>query len=445
MSNSSLVNYTKISPNSTNPRNDKIKKITIHHMAGNLSVEACGNIFADPTREGSSNYGIGTDGRVGMYVEEKNRSWCSSNRENDHQAITIEVANDGGAPDWHVSDKALNKLVELCVDICKRNGIERLNYTGDVTGNLTMHKWFAATGCPGPYLESKFPWIAEQVNKQLGATANTTTVYRIRKTWEDAESQIGAYKNLEYAKNACDDAGKGYYVFDETGKAIYPAVAQASEFKVGDEIKLVAGAKYTSGKTIPSWVFASKLYLRGFQGNNVLISTVKTGAITGVVAQKDITKAESTTPTTKPVEKPVEKPVVKPDAPAAKFTVGETVKLSADAKYTSGKAIPKWLLNMKLYVRELQGDNVVISTLKSGAVTGVVHSKYLTKVSTDIAVGDKVKVVSGAKYATGQKIPAWLTVMTLYARELQGDNVVVSTNKTGAITGVIAKKDLKKV
>lgn len=167
MSNSKLVNYTKISPNKNSPRNNTIKKITIHHMAGNCTVEACGAIFANPNRKASSNYGIGTDGRVGMYVEEKDRSWCSSSSTNDHQAITIEVANDGGAPQWHVSDKALAKCIELCVDICKRNGIKKLNYTGDITGNLTLHKWFAATACPGPYLESKMPYIASEVNKRL--------------------------------------------------------------------------------------------------------------------------------------------------------------------------------------------------------------------------------------------------------------------------------------
>lgn len=167
MSNSSLVDYTLISPNKNSPRNDTIKKITIHHMAGNLTVEQCGAGFAKSSRQASSNYGIGTDGRVGMYVEEKDRSWCSSSPENDHQAITIEVANDGGEPDWHVSDKAYNKLIELCVDICKRNGIEKLNFTGDATGNLTMHKYFTATACPGPYLSSKFPEIAEAVNQRL--------------------------------------------------------------------------------------------------------------------------------------------------------------------------------------------------------------------------------------------------------------------------------------
>ena len=171
MSNSNLVSYTKLSPNCHKPRKAKIDKITIHHMAGNLSVEACGEIFAKTGRQASSNYGVGSDGRIGLYVEECNRAWTSSSASNDHRAVTIEVANDGGAPDWHVSDKALAATIDLCVDICKRNGIKRLNYTGEKSGNLTMHRWFAATLCPGPYLASKFQYIADEVNKRLNAAA----------------------------------------------------------------------------------------------------------------------------------------------------------------------------------------------------------------------------------------------------------------------------------
>lgn len=165
MSNSPLVDYVLISPHKNSPRKDKIRKITIHHMAGNISVEACGRLFQ--SRQASSNYGIDNSGRVGMYVEEKDRSWCSASPSNDHQAITIELANDGGSPNWHVSDTVLNKCIDLCVDICQRNGIERLVYTGDTDGNLTRHNMFCATVCPGPYLQSKFPWIAETVNARL--------------------------------------------------------------------------------------------------------------------------------------------------------------------------------------------------------------------------------------------------------------------------------------
>lgn len=172
---SKLVVYKKTSPNS-NPRKNsvynptgKVLKITPHHAAGNASVETMGNIFANRARQASANYGIGTDGRIAEYVPEDRRAWTSGSQSNDYVAITVEVANDGGAPDWHVSDKALAALIDLCVDVCKRHGIEKLDFTGDTKGNLTMHKWFQATACPGPYLESKFPYIADEVNKRLGA------------------------------------------------------------------------------------------------------------------------------------------------------------------------------------------------------------------------------------------------------------------------------------
>ena len=167
MSNSPLVDIEMITQNKT-PRTAKIDTITIHHMATISTAQACAASFLPSARKASANYCIGNDGDVALSVPEDYRSWCSSSYENDNRAITIEVSNDGRWPDWHVGDVAMEKLLELCVDICQRNGIERLNYTGDTTGNLTMHKWFQSTLCPGPYLESKFPWIAEEVNRRLG-------------------------------------------------------------------------------------------------------------------------------------------------------------------------------------------------------------------------------------------------------------------------------------
>lgn len=167
--NSSLVNYTRISPNSNNPRKYRITKITIHHAAGVVTVEGLGNQFAKTSTGASANYGIGSDGRVGLYVDEANRPWTSSDRDNDERAVTIEVSNSQKGGNWPVSDKVLAKLIDLVTDICQRNGIEKLNYTGDKSGNLTRHNMFAATACPGPYLQSKFPYIAEQVNKRLAA------------------------------------------------------------------------------------------------------------------------------------------------------------------------------------------------------------------------------------------------------------------------------------
>lgn len=208
--NSPLIVYKKISPNKTSPRNHIIDTITIHCMAGNLTVEKCGDLFNKPSRSASSNYGIGSDGKIAMYVEEKDRSWCTSNKANDMRAVTIEVANDGGAPDWHVSDKAMNSLIELVTDICKRNNIKELKWQGNKSligqvdkQNMTVHRWFAAKACPGNYLYDKHSYIAAEVNKRLGNHSGITQplsqisvessgTYTKTQFIKDVQSAIGA-------------------------------------------------------------------------------------------------------------------------------------------------------------------------------------------------------------------------------------------------------------
>lgn len=172
MSNSSLVSYTKLSPHRAR-RTHVIDTITIHCMAGDLSVERCGAGFCG-ARKASSNYGVGSDGRVALYVDEGDRSVCSSNTVNDNRAVTIEVANCGGAPDWPVSDAAYKALIELVTDVCYRNGIPRLLWRGDsrLVGqvdkqNMTVHRWFAAKACPGNYLYDRHAAIAAAVNERL--------------------------------------------------------------------------------------------------------------------------------------------------------------------------------------------------------------------------------------------------------------------------------------
>lgn len=181
MSNSSLVNYIKLSPNCNSPRNHAIDTVSIHCMAGDISVETCGDIFANSSRGASANYGIDSTGRIGLYVEECNRSWCSSSSSNDNRAITIEVANDGGAETgWHVSSAAMNSLINLLVDICKRNGINDLKWVGDPAyigntsiQNMTVHRWFSPKECPGEYLYNMHPWIAQTVNEKLHPKTNS--------------------------------------------------------------------------------------------------------------------------------------------------------------------------------------------------------------------------------------------------------------------------------
>lgn len=197
MSYSNLVSYVKLSPNKSERKNaqynptGKIDVITIHHVAGRAEVEALGTLFANPARQASSNYGIGNDGRIACFVQEEDRSWCSGNRENDYRAITIEVSNCAGEPDWPIGEAAYNSLLNLCEDICRRHNF-RLNYTGDKTGNMTMHKWFQATGCPGPWLEARFPDIAAEVNRRLDAESapKKDVFYRV---------QVGAFSKRENA------------------------------------------------------------------------------------------------------------------------------------------------------------------------------------------------------------------------------------------------------
>ena len=177
--NSKLVSYTKISPNKSVGRRSKIDTITIHCVVGQLSVETIGNVFTPASRQASSNYGIGSDGRIGMYVEEKDRSWCTSSASNDHRAITIECASDLKHP-YAITQTVYNSLINLLVDICKRNEIKSLLWKGDkgLIGqvdkqNITVHRWFANTACPGDYIYNKLGQIAVDVNKKLGSTATT--------------------------------------------------------------------------------------------------------------------------------------------------------------------------------------------------------------------------------------------------------------------------------
>ena len=150
---SALTNAVIMSPNHSGSRYNSISKITIHHMAGNLSIETCGNVFLNPNRQASSNYGIDSDGRIACYVDEENHPWTSANWENDDRAITIEVANSETGGDWPISQEAYASLIRLCADICNRYGIYPY-YDGTPSATLTEHCMFVATNCPGPTIHS---------------------------------------------------------------------------------------------------------------------------------------------------------------------------------------------------------------------------------------------------------------------------------------------------
>ena len=211
-SNSPLVDYTYISPNRNSPRNSPIRFITIHMVWGQCTVEALGNIFAPVSRQASSTYGIGYDGRVGMYCPESDRPWTSSSAWNDHQAITIETASDTVYP-YAVTDKAYAKLIELCADICKRNGktkmvwlnsldkVRTYNYKSTEMG-MTLHKWFAATSCPGAFLEQRMQDIANKVNQKLGS----------KEGWIKENGKWYYYENNKKVTGWKKVDGKWYYM-----------------------------------------------------------------------------------------------------------------------------------------------------------------------------------------------------------------------------------------
>ena len=175
--NSPMVSCTKLSPNHSGQRTHSIDRITPHCVVGQCSVETLGNVFLPTSRQASSNYGIGVDGRVGMYVEEKNRSWCSSSAANDQRAVTIECASDSKAP-YAFKDVVYEKLIQLCTDICKRNGKTRLLWLGDKDKTLgytpapdemvlTVHRWFANKSCPGDWMYARMGDLAEKVTAAL--------------------------------------------------------------------------------------------------------------------------------------------------------------------------------------------------------------------------------------------------------------------------------------
>ena len=232
MSNSPLVSYTKISPNKTSPRNHEIDTITIHCAVGQISVETLGNIFAPFARQASSNYGVGADGRIGMYCEEKDRSWCSSNGTNDHRAITIEVACDTTYP-YAVKDNVYESLIQLVADICKRNNIKELKWKADKSlighpelQNMTAHRWFSATSCPGDYLYERFGDIATRVNAIIAPPAQTEeseeemTQEKFNEMMNNYLIQLAEQKETWGSDNLQWAINNGIIIGDENGRAM---------------------------------------------------------------------------------------------------------------------------------------------------------------------------------------------------------------------------------
>lgn len=224
MSNSGLVNVTIKSPNHSGRRTHAVDRITPHCMVGQMTAKACGGLFARSSYQASSNYGIGKDGEIGLYVDEANRSWCSSSESNDQRAITIECASDTRHP-YAMNSKVYASLVRLCVDICKRYGKTKLIWFGDRATSLaynprsnemvlTVHRWFAQKSCPGDWLYNRLGKLADEVTAQLTDSHEKVTepekkpasgkLYRVQCGAFASESN--AKKRVHALKNAGFDA-----------------------------------------------------------------------------------------------------------------------------------------------------------------------------------------------------------------------------------------------
>ena len=249
--NSSLVSYTKLSPNHSGQRTHSIDRITPHCVVGQLSAESICGCFTSTSRQASCNYGIGTDGRISLCVEEKNRSWCSSSNANDQRAVTIECASDKAEP-YAMNDKVYASLVKLCTDICRRNGKKKLLWLGDKNTTLnyapksdemvlTVHRWFANKSCPGNWLYARLGDLAAKVTANLGGsnTASTnnqtsaSTSYCVRVSIDDLNIRKGPGTN--YAKT-------GKY----TGKGVFTIVAESDGQGASKWGKLKSGAGWIS-------------------------------------------------------------------------------------------------------------------------------------------------------------------------------------------------------
>ena len=257
MSNSSLISYTKLSPNHSGKRTKKIDTVTIHCMAGQLSVESCGALFAKSSRQASSNYGIGPDGRIALYVDEGNRSWCTSSNANDQRAVTIEVASNATHP-YAVNSRAYEALLDLVTDICKRNGIKKLvwstsksNRVGHLNGcNMTVHRDYAAKACPGDYLYNLQDEIAAEVNRRLGSGSSTPSTGEA--AGSTADIKVGDVVEFTGTKHYVSSTAK-------TASSCKPGKAKVTALAKGKAHPYHLIAVSGGGSTVYGWTDAADI------------------------------------------------------------------------------------------------------------------------------------------------------------------------------------------
>ena len=297
-------------------RKEKITKIVIHHVAGVMTAKRLGEFFAGGTRKVSANFGIGYDGSLGSYVPENMRAYTTDDYIDEH-AITVEVSNSIAGGNWPISNKSLEKLIELCTYVCKKYGIKDCSYTGNKNGVLQMHKWYAATSCPGPYLSSKFSYISKEVNKRLGEKPiPSDTLYRVQvgaykkpenalamekklkakgydtyviKVGELIKVQTGAFAKKDNALNLekkLKADGFETYITTKGGTKYNPAPAPKPTIKKGSRVRVKYGAKDWNGTQLYDFVYKTTYTVFELSGNRAVIGI--NGNVTAAVHKDNL-------------------------------------------------------------------------------------------------------------------------------------------------------------
>ena len=471
---SKLASEFIASPHYTKGRSREPDGVVIHHTATVTTARVTAKGFAAERRKASANYCIGNDGSIVQCVKEADTPWTSSSYKYDSHCITIEVSNSEKGGQWPVGEKAMEALINLLVDICQRNpGIGRLRYTGDTTGNMYMHKWFANTQCPGPYLASKFPEIMTEVNKRLDAAnvPKVTTVYDLSAAGLPeslaegirAELEAAGYRAVLTAREVREEQPvtpvapsepEGYHSI--AGEAVATAAQMVAYIKakrpdveqsvidmiplyisegqtedIAGDIAFAQSCIETGNFAFPQETCKVTLSQNNFAMMGVVAADSKGESFDtpqiGIRAQIQHLKAyansdplggECVDPRFHLVSRgsapyvewlgQKENPQGKgwatakgygdrilsvlaeirgtkapaENKPAADtLAVGDLVTMQGGAPvYGRNREFASWVYSKKLYVRAIAGDRITVSIYRSGAITGNVHRKYLTKV-----------------------------------------------------------------
>lgn len=481
------------SPNHRNGRLYPITKITIHHAAMVAPAHQIGNCFVSREKKASATYCIGNDGSIVQCVKESDAPWTSNSYENDNRAITIEVSNSKRGGEWPVGEAAYNALIDLLVDICKRNpGIGHLNYTGDTTGNLTMHKWFHATQCPGPYLEARFPEIAAKVNARLDGTEvppqgedkptedkptqETKTVYDL--------SATGLTEEL--AKKVAAEISEAGYEAKLTTREI--KVEKPGEAKPNETTETVnsEGLHYITGKAV---VDAERLrsYIKSVRPDiqqsvlDMIPYYISEGEIEGIAG--DVAFAQSCIETGNFKFNPATCAVTIDQNNFAMIGVTGTF-LKGESFATPQLGIRAQIQHLKAYANKeslkqecvdprfglvLRGcapyvewlgmkenptgrgwasaKNYGYNVLRVlNNIRQIKEEKPKEEEMVELKLGDMVTLQGNAPiYGENREFKSWVYKKNLYVRAIDGDKITVSIFKYGAVTGSVHRKYVNKV